>query len=537
MTTPEIILGQRPIAIGDVALASGGPIRVRLTEAARARMKASRKVVDDHMTSDVPVYGLNTGLGGNVGHRIKPDEIPAFQEQMVRGRIAAVGDPLPLETCRAALFCRTAALAQGGAGVSPHVHELMLAMLERDVTPVLPSRGSVGAGDLIVLMSIAHVLIGRGKAWHDGRIMSGADALAAAELQPVKLGAKDGLAIANASGMTCALAALSLHRARELLAVHVATAAYACDGYAANPRIFDTRLAAARPAASQEAAAALFRRGMEGSTQHAPGAARLVQDALCFRTLSQVTGSTLAAFDAAREAVETELNAAADNPLVLPETGEIHSSANFHTPAIALAFDTLAIAMTHVATASANRSIKLMTGRLSGLPNYLSPIGGASAGFVPMQKAISALQAEVRLKAQPASLDGLAVSDTVEDLTPQTALTIRKFDEQIEPARWLISIEALLAAQACDLRAAGGIQALGRAGRMLHQIVRSVADELVEDRETGLDAAAVHTALWREDTIGAVDTIFAGLQSPISAGRVEMHQTAALPTRLTANGN
>jgi histidine ammonia-lyase len=234
--------------------------------------------------------------------------------------------------------------------------------------------------------------------------------------------------------------------------------------------------------------------------------------------LSQVTGSTFAAYQAAREAVEIELNAAADNPLVMAESGEIHSSANFHTPAIALAFDTLAIAMTHLATGSANRSIKLMTGRLSGLPNYLSPVGGASAGFVPMQKAISALQAEVRLKAAPASLDGLAVSDTVEDLAPQSALTVRKLDEQNEVTRWLISIEAMLAAQACDLRAADGTRKLGPVGTAFKAITRSVIPALDIDRETGPDAEALHDALWRAETVARIDALFAGVPSPISMG-------------------
>lgn len=513
----ELTIGDRPVGIADVMGAARGPLRVRLTDAAIARVKSARKVLDDHIEGDIPVYGLNTGLGGNVGHRIRPEDIPAFQEQLVRGRIAGVGEKLPLETCRAALFCRIATLAHGGAGVSPHVLDLMIAMLERGVTPVLPSRGSLGTGDLVVLMSIAHVAIGRGEAFYGGAVLPAAEALAEAGLEPAKLGGKDGLSIANSSAVSCAMAALSLDAARALLSIHAVTAAFAFDGYGGNPRIFDARLAAARPAAAQEAAAALFRRGLDGSSQYFPGAARSVQDALSFRTLSQVTGSTLGAYAAARDTVETEMNAVADNPLVLARTGEIHSSANFHTPAIALAFDTLAIAMTHVATASAHRSIKLMTGRLSGLPNYLTPVGGASAGFVPLQKSVAALQAEIRLKAQPASLDALAVSDTVEDVSPLTALTIRKFDEQTALVRWLVSIEALLSAQACDLRMAGDPNhMLGRAGRLLHPIVRRAAPQLVEDHETGPDAAAVHAALWTPETIVAADALFADIGSPLS---------------------
>ena len=524
MTAAGITVGERAIAIEDVVVAARGPLRVSLSECTRRDMAAARAVVDAHASGDVPVYGLNTGVGDAVGQRIPLNEVSAFQEKMVRACVAGVGEPLPLEICRAALFCRIAALARCGAGISPHLYDLMVAMLERDVIPVMPSRGSLGTGDVVMLMCLANVLVGRGQAWYRGKPMPGAAALADAGLAPVKLAAKDGLSVGSASGVTCAMAALSLDQARSLLSAHVATAAFACEGYGANPRIFDARIAAARPAAAQEAAAALFRRAMDGSSQYAPGAAR-VQDALSFRTLPQVGGSTLGAFEAAREAVEIELNAAADNPLVMSATGEIHSTANFHTGAIALAFDALAIAMAHLANASAHRSMKLMSGRLSGLPHNLSPVGGASAGFASIQMSIAALQAEIRLKAQPASLDSMTIEDTVEDVAPHTPLTIRKFNEQMDLVRWLISIEALLAAQACDLRAStSGDLTLGRAGRVLQPLVRSVANPLVEDRETGPDAEAVHATLWSPAAIAAIDGIFAGVPSPVTAS------TLAAPT-------
>ncbi len=518
MSRPSYTLGAARLTVADVVRASRGPVRLALTARARARMAAARAVVDAHLASEIPVYGLNTGLGANVGYRLAPDAVPGFQEQLIRGRVIGVGDLLPTPTCRAALFCRTAALALGGAGISLDVHELMIAMLSRDVTPVIPSRGSIGAGDLGLMAPIAAVMTGRGQAIHAGRLLPGGDALAAAGLRPVVLGGKDGLALVNASAVTAAMAALALDDARAVLQAHVAVAAFACDGYAANPRIFDARLAAARPARGQQDAAALYRHALEGSSLHAAGSARRVQDALCFRTLAQVTGTALGAVADARDAVETELNSAADNPLVLVEAGEIHSSANFHTPAIALAFDALAIAMTYVATASAYRSIKLMTGRLTGLPDYLTPAGGPSAGLVPLQKTISALAAEIRLKAHPASLDALPVSDAVEDVAPQTPLTIRKFGEQLDLLRWLISIEALTAAQAWDLRVAqpGSSSRPGRAGRELAPIVRSAAAFLDEDRETGPDVTAVHEALWGERAITALDDMFRDVPSPIA---------------------
>ncbi len=256
-------------------------------------------------------------------------------------------------------------------------------------------------------------------------------------------------------------------------------------------------MAAARPASGQIRAAALFRGLLAGSSLHDPGAARSIQDALSFRTLSQVYGPTLTSHDTAVAAVETEINAAADNPLVMAEDDLILSTANFHTPAIALAFDTMGIALCHLATASAYRTIKLMNAALSGLPKYLSPIGGASNGFNSLQKTASSLHGEIRLKAMPASLDALAVSETVEDHAPQTPLTIRKLDEQLVPFRLLVAIEALVAAQAVDLRKP---PRLARSTQVLFDAIRGAGvPMLVEDRATGPDVDRVAALFETED--------------------------------------
>ena len=498
------------LSVHELARLARGPVSLSVSEGVGERMRAARAVLERALEAGEPVYGLNTGLGSNVAYRLDASEVTGRQEAIVRGRVAGVGEALAVEVCRAALLCRTIALAKGGAAISPHVHELMVEMLARDVTPVIPSRGSVGAGDLSLLASVAAVVIGRGEAWVAGRRLPGAQALAAAGLAPAQLGAKDALAILNASAVSCAMAALALEAARETLLVGMAAAVLACEGFAANPRAFDERIAAARPAGAQEEAAALLRRGLAGSGLGS-GVSR-VQDPLCFRALPQVAGSTIAAFAAACDAVEVELNAVADNPLVIVETGEIHSTANFHTPAIALAFDTLAIALHHVATAGAHRSLKLMSARSSGLPEFLAPAGGAAAGLVPLQKTISALHAEIRLKAAPASLDGIAVSDGVEDLTPQTALSVRKLGEQVELLRLLVSIEAMTAAQACDLRGSGE---LGEAAGALRARVREVVPTLTEDRESGPDVDAIHAVLWEPGALEAIATAFSGVRSAL----------------------
>ncbi|MCB8882776.1 histidine ammonia-lyase [Acidisoma cellulosilytica] len=508
-------IGDCAIDLAQIVKATAQSTQIRLSPAAHARVAASRAVVEAYAAGDEPVYGLNTGLGGNLGYRLDPASLAAFQIQMIRGRTIGVGPLFSQAVSRRQLLCRIIGLAQGGAGISPAVLDGMIAIFNRGVTPAMPGRGSIGAGDLGLAAHMGAVVIGRGQAWFADRLMPGAEALAAAGLSPVVLGPKDALGILNTSAVTCGHAASVLADLADLLIFATTAAALSMEGYAANPTIFDARLAAARPADGQTRAAAMFRQILAGSYLHdAPS--RSIQDALSFRVLSQIYGPTLAAFDTAVEAVTLEINAAADNPLVLAEDRVILSTANFHTPAIALAFDSLAIALCHLASASLQRTIKLMDPRLSGLPKYLSPVGGASVGFNALQKTASYLHAEIRLKATPASLDSVPVSETVEDHAPNTPLTIRKLEEQVLVLRLLIAIEALTAAQAVDLR---GQPVLSAPTAALHAAIRASLPMLDEDREIGPDVDRVNDIAQDAEVLAALRGYFLGLSlNPLLAG-------------------
>ncbi|WP_236841965.1 HAL/PAL/TAL family ammonia-lyase [Bosea sp. PAMC 26642] len=481
-------LGLGVASLGDVLANIEQGSRISISAKARDRLAQARKVVDRYTEGDEPIYGINTGLGGNVAYRIPKAEIEAFQVQMIRGRCIGVGEPFPESTARAMFLCRLISLAQGGSGISPSVFELMVAMFNAGITPVIPGRGSIGGGDLGLCAHIGAALIGRGDVYVGGERMPAASALKAAELVPAKLAAKDGLAILNASAVSCGYGAIVLANLAQTLSSSMVIAAMAGEGYAANPSIFDARLAEARPARGQVKAAGIFRSLLQGSYLHDNGAARSIQDALSFRVLSQIYGPALESFKLAVESVATEINGAADNPLVLTQDDLILSTANFHTPDIALCFDVLAIVNTQLATASTYRTIKMMNAQLSGLPKYLSPIGGASNGFNSMQKTLSALHGEVRLKALPASTDSIPVSETVEDHAPQTPLAIRKLEEQIVPLRLIFAIEALVAAQAVDMRSR---PRLAPATAILYDAIRAWIPMVNEDRENGPDADTV----------------------------------------------
>jgi histidine ammonia-lyase len=295
------------------------------------------------------------------------------------------------------------------------------------------------------------------------------------------------LALCNGNALSAAMAGLALQRARRVLRLADRAAALSFEGYAANPAIFDPRLAAARPAAGQVAAARRFRGLLEGSSLYDAGA-RSIQDALSFRCLSQVHGAAHDAMERAVAACELELNAAADNPLVLAADDEMLSTGNFHLMALSLAGDTLAMALSSVAAMAVGRIVKLMQGELTQLPRYLTPIGGASAGFVSMQKTAVALYGEIRRHANPAGLDQFAVSETVEDHSPQAPLVYAKLADQVAALECLVALEMLVAAQAVDLRKP---KCLGEGTAPLHAAIRAAVPALKEDRENGPDVETI----------------------------------------------
>lgn len=496
-----------------VDLAAEGTTLV-LAPAAIDAIARSRRIVDRHAASDSPVYGLNTGLGGNLEHRIPADALSAFQTQIIRGRMIALGDALPQAHCRAALLCRIVELAGGRTGVSQAAIDALIAMFNRGVTPVIPRHGSLGASDIGLVSHLVAPAIGLGEAWVDGQRMSGASALAAAGLAPCSLSPKDGLGLISHGSVTTSSAALVLAAISRHIREQFAVACLAFESYRGNPSIFDARLHAARPAAGQAEAAAHMRHGLAGGPLYKAGGPARIQDALCFREIAPVMGTLLAACNTAIEAAEIELNGTTCSPLVLPDDGEMLSSPNFHPSSLALALDALSIALAHYAWSSALRICKLMTASLSGLPKYLSPVGGGSAGYVSLQKTAGALYAEIRSRTMPSMLDSLPVSDTVEDMAPLAFLAARKIEEQLPALRYLSAIEATVAAQALDLRSAADFA--GTAARLVHDAVRARVPRLDTDREPSLDVEQARIALDTAEFDAATRELFDG---PFTAPR------------------
>ncbi|WP_323748417.1 aromatic amino acid lyase [Phyllobacterium sp. 0TCS1.6A] len=380
--------------------------------------------------------------------------------------------------------------AAGGSGISPHLFGDLLRVLNSGLNPLLPSIGSIGAGDLVILAALATCLIGDGRAEWNGTVYPSRQAMQLAGLEPIVLGPKDGLSLINASALSAGHGALVLADARALLAHQRAAAALSFEAMGGNPAILTPAIQQARPAAGQVEEAELLRGMIDGSALH--GRRPALQDPLSLRCIPSIHGALSAALATAIAAVETELNAAGDNPLVLVEEERVLSTGNFHTPAMALAFETLGLAIAQAALAGAARFIQLTGRARNGLPKYLSPVGGASAGFVPLQKTVTALTGAIRHKANPVMLDFLAVSEGVEDHATQTPLAVSKCAEMLVLWRQLIACEMLAAAQAVDLQPD---HHCGKGTRRVHEFVRSVSAALGEDRPLGPEVAALGDAL------------------------------------------
>lgn len=457
-------------------------------------MRRARAIVDQAAESDEPIYGLTSALGANTGKPLAPDERARFQVNAVRARAVGVGPAMDEERARAIMFARVAGMAQGGSGVSIPVFQALVDALNRRIYPAVPAWGTISVSDLPPLAHIALVLIGEGDAFVGGRRVPGSDALAQAGLAPVALGPKDGLVLVSANAATVGSACLVLHDLAQIFESLDDIVALSFEGFRANLSPLAEGAQAARPAPGQTEAARRITRALSGSALEQPGTARRVQDPLSFRCVAQVHGAAQDALARAVQHVEIELNAAADSPRVDVDAGAIASNGNFHVPGLAIAFEALGLGVAQVATLLVERCMKLLGPETSGLPLQLTRHGPQQSGFATVQKTLTALANDIRHLANPACLDYLPVSAGIEDHAPMAMRCVTKVGEMRERLAYLAATEAMIAAQAVDLRAPEVRATLGEGARRVYAVVRDRVAFLDDDRPLGPDIEAV--AAW-----------------------------------------
>ena len=513
-----------------IAIADRGE-RVALADAARERVRASRAVVDRRARGDEPAYGINTGFGSFADVKIAPDALGALQLNLLRSHAAGLGAPLPARAVRAMMALRANVLAKGFSGISVETLEALLALLNHDVHPRVPSRGSVGAsGDLAPLAHLALVLIGEGevldddedsnrgargerrdnsslRALHSPRfnVISGAEALARAGLKPITLGPKEGLALINGTQPSTAVLALALAAAEQLTRAADVAAALSIDALRGSIHPFDARIHDARPFRGQRTSAANIEALMRGSgINKSHEFCGKVQDAYSLRCAAQVQGATRDALRFVRETVDVEANSATDNPMVFADTGDIVSGGNFHGAPIAIAADLLAAAIVPLATISERRTDRLVDPTLSGLPAFLTREGGVNSGFMMAQVTAAAVASELKSLAHPAGVDTIPTSANKEDHVSMSMTAALKAQRAVERAREVIAIEILCACQAIDLLAP---LATSPPLKNVRDLVRARVPMLVDDRPPAPDIVAITELIETralEDACGAL---------------------------------
>lgn len=458
-----------------------GPVEVALTARALENLQRAHQVILDAIGRGDVVYGVNTGFGKLADRRISPDDLAELQRRSVLSHMVGVGDPLPDETVRAILVLKLIGLAKGHSGVRVEIAEMLMALINADVLPVIPSQGSVGAsGDLAPLAHMAGAMMGEGRVRIDGVAYDAAEGLAKAGITPVVLGPKEAVALLNGVQASTAIALRGLFGAEAVFNAGLAAGALTLEATAGRQVVLDDRIQQIRGHAGQIRVAGALRRLVQGSSVlDVEFEGRRLQDPYCLRCQPQVMGAALDLLSFAARTLEQEVNAVSDNPLMFPDDGVVLSGGNFHGQPIAFAADIIAMAICEIGSISERRQAMLMDASMSGLAPFLVGNAGLNSGFLMAQVTSAALVAENRAKAMPNSVDSIPTSAGQEDHVSMATHASVRLWPMVRNAGYVVAIELLCAAQGLDLRNEGHA---APANRPTYELVRSKAEFLQDDR-------------------------------------------------------
>ena len=494
MTKPlRIVLDGENLRLDEVVQAARywqapSAVHVELSPAACERICRSRQAVDAFLAAGEVIYGVTTGFGHFKDRIIDEADTGQLQQNILLSHAVGVGDPLDEATVRALMLIRANTLARGHSGIRLETVALLLNMLNAGVHPLVPSQGSLGAsGDLAPLAHMALTLIGEGEAIFKGQRLPGAEALRRVSLTPIRLEAKEGLALTNGTTLMAAIGALVTKRAEEIAVLADVAGALTCEALHGTIRAFDARIHAVRPHPRQVECARFLRQLLEGSQFLRPDDPLNVQDAYTLRCIPQVHGAVRDAIAYARWVIEIELNSATDNPLIFfGEDGApiCLSGGNFHGEPIAISMDYLKLALTEFGNMSERRIARLVDAESNKgvLPPFLTEHGGLNSGFMLAQYTAAALASENKVLAHPASVDTIPTSANTEDHVSMGPIAARHAGLVLDHVETILAIELLTAAQAVDFRRkAMGDVSLGKGTAPVYTLIRESVPFLEKD--------------------------------------------------------
>lgn len=454
MTTLTLQPGE--LTLTQLRQVSREPVKIAFADGIEATMKASTDTVAEVLDQGRVVYGINTGFGLLANTRIELDDLETLQRSIVLSHAAGIGEFMDDATVRLMIVLKIASLARGYSGIRFSVVEALAALINHEVYPCIPKKGSVGAsGDLAPLAHMSTVLLGEGQARYKGEVISGEAALKIAGLSPITLGPKEGLALLNGTQASTAFALEGLFEAEDLYAAATVCGALSVEAALGSRRPFDPRIHAVRGHQTQMDAAAAYRHLLDETSEIGDSHQNCekVQDPYSLRCQPQVMGACLQQIRHAADVLTTEANAVSDNPLVFPEDGDILSGGNFHAEPVAMAADNLALAIAEIGSLSERRMALLIDSNLSKLPAFLVNNGGVNSGFMIAQVTAAALASENKTLAHPASIDSLPTSANQEDHVSMATFAARRLKDMSSNTRGILAVELLSACQGIDFRA------------------------------------------------------------------------------------
>ena len=483
-----LVVGARPLSIEEVVETARQGRTVDLAAPSLALIAKGRAALEEQLARGERIYGVNTGVGGNIKFALTADQAELLQHNIMRHLSCATGAPLPSDVVRAAMLLRVATFSTGASAVRPELVEALLKLLNRGITPVVPRYGSVGAsGDLMPSAYVARALVGMGGVEYQGRHMSAVDALKLADLEPMKFAPKEGLALINGTTMMTAVAALVWVDARRVLRALLSAISLAVEALEAGSEPFAPWVQDMKGHPGQAAVAEYIREHLAGSKMTGDSGR---QSCYSLRCPPQGLGPVWEALETARPVIEREINSANDNPLIDPETGTLYRAGNFYGGHIARLLDTWKIDFAVMSSwANALMAVMVDDKFSGGLPASLVPEPGVNSGFKGMQLSVTSLACAIRQMAGPSSIHSLpteAYNQDVVSLGMHAAVTAL---DALECLRNETAMVLLAAAQAADLRGAAG--KLGSRNRRAHAAIRQVSDFLDRDRAMEQDVADV----------------------------------------------
>lgn len=500
----SLVLDGHSLSLAHIDAFLSTPTRVSVAPEAAARVRACAAFCEKLAEGDAPHYGINTGFGKLARTRIAPADLRALQLNLIRSHATAMGPALDDDLVRLMMLLRANSLVIGNSGVSETLVQLLLAMVNEGIAPVVPCYGSVGAsGDLAPLAHVSLALVGEGDVSVGGRRTSAADALKAAGLKPIELRPKEGLALINGTQFMSAFAARDALRARRLLKTAMAAASLSIEAFQATDRVFDPRLSALKRHPGQARVAAGFRKLLASSEVVASHQdCDRVQDPYSFRCAPQVLGAVADTLTWVETWIEREINSVTDNPIVFPNDGDVVSGGNFHGEHMAIALDALAIAASEIASLAERRVDQLMNGDGDKVPRCLIQDPGPNSGFMIAQYLAAALVSENKIHAHPAAVDTIPTSMGFEDHVSMGSIGALKLTRVLDNVARVVTVELLCGAQALDFHKP--LQS-GRGTRVVHATVRAAVPFVTHDQSLTPLLAAIEARVASGEIVQRVE--------------------------------